>query len=327
MNIALLIQTITPLYNQYVQNRNIISGTVALEIMWDIGDILKNFIKENKIAPHALFWKVYGKSEGTKNIVQKSYITREFQNRCHRIRNIFQSKSQIKDDLPQLKKFTAFREAMPFFDNQKYKLAGKEKRELLKLLNSKKDQKNILRDIRKLQKEKIGIKNPRTQKLIELEDEKKIFIDFYNFIFQLLKENPNSIIAKLKQNNIDSRYIISLAKNTNALSQDGLKFFDIKTNMPNSLWRQYEEMIKEFANQKSAVKIRRFRKIIPSERIVRLADMLYELIKKLDRKKTKEIKDFWRECEKNEAQYRRGEYEQTSAAELRRIGLEARGEA
>ncbi|MBU0722743.1 hypothetical protein KKH46_00795, partial [Patescibacteria group bacterium] len=169
-----LIQKITPLYNQYKQQSRTVSGTDALKIMWDIGDILKNFIEENDIAPHALFWRVYGKSEGTKNIVQKSWITREFQNRCHRIRNIFSSKTQIKKELPNLKSFTSFREAMPFFDNKKYKLQGKEKEKLLKLLNSRNDHKFVMKEINKLQKERIGIKNPRTQRLKDLEKEKEI---------------------------------------------------------------------------------------------------------------------------------------------------------
>ena len=103
MDIHSLIETITPLYNKYKQNKEATSGTDALKIMWDMGDVLKKFIEQNEIAPHALFWKIYGRSEGTKNIVKQSYITREFQNRCHRIRKIFVSKKQIAKDLPNLK--------------------------------------------------------------------------------------------------------------------------------------------------------------------------------------------------------------------------------
>ncbi len=279
MEINSLIQKITPLYNQYKQQNKTISGTNALGIMWDIGDILKNFIKENDIAPHALFWKVYGKSEGSKNIAQKSYITREFQNRCHRIRNIFLLKTQIKEALPNLKSFTSFREAMPFFDNKKYKLQGEEKEKLLKLLNSGKDHKFIMKEISKLQKEKIGIKNPRTQRLKDMDEEKEIFIDFYNLIYQLLNESPEKITLKLKKDHVDSQYVIALAKNTNALSQDGLKFvtFLIKKNIQDPLWQDYGKVIKNFSSNRSAVEIRRFRRIIPAERIVKLADMLYSL--------------------------------------------------
>ncbi len=95
MNIGVLIEQITPLYNNYKRNKKDISAVKALEIMWDIGEILSSYIKKENIAPHTLFWSVYGKSEGIKNIPQKSYITREFQNRCYRIRKIFNSVIQI----------------------------------------------------------------------------------------------------------------------------------------------------------------------------------------------------------------------------------------
>ena len=279
MDINSLIQTITPFYNQYKQQNRSISGTEALKIMWDIGDILKKFIEENKIAPHTLFWEVYGKSEGTKNIVQKSWITREFQGRCYRIRNIFSSKRQIEKELPTLKSFTYFRETLPFFDNQKYKLTGKEKEKLLELLNSKKDSKFIMKRIRYLQEKKIGIKNPRTQRLKDLEGEKKVFINFYNSVYQLLNEPPEKATLKLKKNHVDPQYVIVLAKNTNALSQDGLKFtsFTIRKDIQDPLWKNYGEIVKKLISNHNAVETRRFRRIIPAERIVQLADMLYSL--------------------------------------------------
>lgn len=276
MDIHFLIEAITPLYNQYKKQGKTISGTNALEIMWEIGDILKNFVKNNNIAPHNLYRLVYGKSEGTENIDQKSYISREFQGRCYRIREIFFSKDQIKKDLPNLKNFNSFREAMPFFDNKKYKLYGNEKDELLRLLNSSKSRSFVMHTVRKLQKEKIGTTNPRTQRLKDLEKEKEIFISFYNLIYKLLNEPAESVIAQLKKG-----YILVLAKNTNALSQDGLKFFDFEVEVSDSLWGKYSEMMKEFINQKSAVKMRRFRKIISPQRIVQLADMLYKLTKQI----------------------------------------------
>ncbi len=278
-NINLLIEAISPLYNQYKQQSRTISGTDALIIMWDIGDILKTYIEENNVAPHSLFWEVYGKSEGTKNIAQKSYITREFQNRCHRIRNIFLSKEQIRKELPNLNNFTSFREAMPFFDNKKYKLLGEKKEYLLKLLNSDNSHKDIMKEIGRLQKDIIGIKNPRTQRLKDLEEEKEVFINFYNEVYRLLKESPTQISFKLKKDQIDKGYIVVLANNTNALAEDGLKFtkFPEASNVQDSLWKSYEDVLKKFSSQRNAVLLRRFRRIISAERIVNLADMLHSL--------------------------------------------------
>lgn len=278
MSINILIQQITPLYNKYRDNKDNISGTEALEIMWELGDILKNYIEQNKIAPHALFWSVYGNAEGSKNVKKKSYITREFQNRCHRIRRIFGVKEQIRKDFPRLKSFTSFREAMPFFDNGKYKLEGTERENLLALLNSSQQPKKVLEKIKALQKEKIGIKNPRTQRLHEVEREKQIFIDFYNFIYKIIRLD-NYKLCLNEISNVDLEYIKTLSKNISALSQEGLKIFVF--DIPNSLqtpWKEFSEVVKKLIIQKDPKLRRRFRRLIPVERIVRLADMLYGLL-------------------------------------------------
>ena len=281
-NTGELIQAITPLYNDYRQRRNSLTGLEVVGIMWKAGDVLNKFIKDNEpLKPTTLFTMVYGKGKGTKNITQRSYITREFQERAYRIRNMFESEREIEENLSNLKHFTAFREAMPFFDNPKYKLDGKERKKLLILLNSDIDRKFVLREVNKLQKERIGIKNPRTQRLGELEREKEIFIEFYNSVYRLSEKTPKEITSKLKQDCVDPDYITALARNTNALSQDGLRFteFTIKDDIEDPLWKAYAEVIKKFSSQNSAVVARRFRRIIPPERIVTLADMLYSLRK------------------------------------------------
>lgn len=275
MNLSSLVQQITPLYNKYRESKNTISGREALEIMWDIGDILRQHIDEHNIAPHTLFWSVYGNAEGTQNVAKKSYITREFQNRCHRIRKIFNSKDQIKKDFPCLKSFTTFREAMPFFDNEKYKFEGKEKKDLLALLNSNLQPQKILQKIKLLQKERIGINNPRTQRLHEVENEKQRFISFYNFIYKLARLE-NYDICLHEAGNVNSDYIKVLSRNVSALSQEGLKF--INFNVPDELtsqWEEFSQIVKHLISQKDAKMRRRFRRLIPVERIVRLADMLY----------------------------------------------------
>ena len=132
-----IIGEITPLYNQYANNKNDLSGADSLKIMWDIGEIINDYIEKLNIPPHRLYREIYGKSEGNENIAQISYITREFQGRCVRIRKIFNTHQEIDKLFPSLVSFTCFREAMPFFDNQKYLFKGKDRDELLKLLNSK----------------------------------------------------------------------------------------------------------------------------------------------------------------------------------------------
>ena len=278
MNTNTLIQQITPLYNAYRSNKSTLSGTEALEIMWEIGDLLRAYIEQNNIAPHNLFWSIYGNAEGTTNIGKRSYITREFQNRCHRIRRIFANKEQIKQDFPHLKSFTTFREAMPFLDDGKYRLRGKEREQLLGLLNSDQPPQKILDRIKVLQKNKIGRKNPRTQRLFEVEKEKQEFIDFYNYVYRLIKAGDYKLCLK-EFKKIRPEYINVLSKNVSALSQEGLKIYDFATTKSlEEPWKSFSEIIKNLISQKDAKNRRRFRRLIPPERIVRLADMLYGLL-------------------------------------------------
>lgn len=282
MNIYQLVQDITPLYNQYKQEKKSMTGSEALEIMWDIGSILKIFIDQNKVAPHALYREIYGKGEGSDNIAKNTWITREFQGRCYRINNMFSSKAVIREEFPNLKSFTLFRESMPFFDNKKFKLKGIERLDLLKLLNSNKSHKYIHNEVKKLQKREIGITNSRNQRLIDLEGEKKLFIEFYNFVFNLTKKDNVDVKNQLKDDKLNSRYLIHLANNTNALSEDGLRFSNNEGEIyvQDSLWFRYGLLINDFASQNNAKKIRRFRRLIPPERIVKLADMLFQILSK-----------------------------------------------
>jgi hypothetical protein len=276
-NVHFLIDKITPLYNLYKRDKNVLSATQALQLMWDIGELLYEYLEKHNIKPHTLYRQIYGKSEGSQNIEQKSYIPREFQGRCYRIRRIFPDKEKILEELPKLKKFSCFREAMPFFDNPKYKLSATERAQLLALLNSSLPAKDILRQIKVLQNKRIGIKNPRTQRLHELESEKESFIEFYNFIYNIIKLGSYDQISN-ETDNVNRQLLLMLSKNTSALAGDGYKFFDfdIPEDAP-SIWRNYANMVKELSKQISPQVRRRFRRLIPPIRLVRLADMLHAL--------------------------------------------------
>lgn len=283
MDINNLIKDITPLYNSYKKESNIISWTQALIIMWEVWDLLKNYIDKNDIAPHKLYRIIYWKSDWSENISQKSWITREFQWRCYRIRNMFSWEKEITKKFYNLKKFTTFRESMPFFDNKKYKLEWIDMENLLELLNSNLEYKSIIKKIHDLQAKKIGIKNPRTQKLEELNFEKESFINIYNYIYNLNKMSDKEVIKILNNDKIWVDYIINIAKNTNALSQDWLKFINSIENKDttNDIWLNYEKSVVSLISNSNALKRRRFRKILWVERIVKLVDMLYLTSKKL----------------------------------------------
>lgn len=273
INLQELIKEISPLYNSYKNSSKNISGLEALYIMWDIGDILKLKINELNIAPHNLYRKIYGKAEGQNDITQKSYITREFLGRAYRIRNIFKDKESIKKELPNLKNFISFREAMPFFDNVKYILKGEEMKNLLNILNSKESPTSILKKIRILQSEKIGKKNSRNQKLDELQPQKDAFIVFYNYLYNLIKNSSYEEFKKQTQF-YDSLLISKLSLNTGALVQEGLVYVDIQEDIFDDHWIPYIKLLKYFSNQTDAKERRRFRRLISPERIAKLAEML-----------------------------------------------------
>jgi hypothetical protein len=281
MKIDLLIEEMTPLYNLYKANGTDMSASESIKLMWDIGHLIKQFVTLNNVAPHNLYRQIYGMGEGASHVVRKSWITREFQGRCYRIRNIFKNKAEIDQLFPRLISFTLFRECMPFFDNPKYILRGADKEELVAMLNSNKSGKYILAQIRKIQKEKIGINNDRNQRLNELEDEKQKFITFYNYIFNLLKKPKYEQKIVLEKNSITKNFLDALIKNTNSLTQDGLA----NTILPqlegceDKVWQNYCNLVAFFEKQKDPKNIRRFRRLVPSERIFRVAEMLYTLSK------------------------------------------------
>ena len=279
-DINTLIGDITPLYNQYKQDKNI-TGKEALKIMWEIGEILQIYIKKNDIAPHNLYRQVYGLSEGTSNTSRKSWITREFQGRCFRIRNFFKYED-IDSLFPTLKSFTLFRESMPFLCNEKYLLKGQEREELLENLNSNKSNKEILKYINNLQNKKIDKKNPRTQRLNDLDKPKEIFIEFYKYIHESLQDEIDKLKQNLHDKNISNEFLKNTAYNLNALTADNLRFkeYEIPSKIDDDLWKNFNECIQSFVGDKDKKRIRRFRRVIPIERMVMLADMLNEIADK-----------------------------------------------
>ncbi len=275
MSIEILIRDITPLYNSYQKGRGILSPTEHLSLMWEIGAALQRYIEFNKVSPHTLFREIYGKSEGTNNVKQRSYIAREFLGRSYRVKRIFATKEEINRQLPGLSASNHFREAMPFFDNPKYVLPENEKQELLQVMNGTLPNKEKERYIQRLQSKRIGIKNPRTQQLDRLDENKLVFVKFYNEIFKGLKRGDFEI-AKKELALPAPKFIKILSLNCGAISADGLLME--KFALPKNLdprWEEFASAISSLIADENPKDRRRFRRLIPAERMVRLSEMLY----------------------------------------------------
>lgn len=280
MDIGQLIKEITPHYNKYRKNQQHLNGAQALDIIWEVGDLLKIYLFENEIAPRSLYDQIYGKSERNFNISQKSYITRDFLDRAFRVRRIFKEKKDINKTFPKLQRYRLFYKSMPFFDDGRYKMDVPEREKLITLLNSNKSYKTIISEIIKLQRTKIGLSMPRDGKLRELESEKSIFIKFYNSLYQQIKEkNYNKILQNI--GNFESSFLRLLSRNTGALASDSFQLtkFQISDNLSEE-WKEYAFVISKLISRKDAMERRRFRRLIPPEKMTRLSEMIYALTDK-----------------------------------------------
>ena len=277
MKITELIGNITPYYNKYKSNKSDLSGSDAIVIMWDIGNIIDKYISINDVSPHNLYREIYGKSEQSNNIVQKSYLTREFLSRCYRIFKLFANKDDIKIKFPNLKDFSSFREAMPFFDNPIYKLSKNDEIDLLKLLNS--DKKGIVKILDKKKKSINNILNPRDQKLNELEEEVKTFKIFYNYIYKLIRDlEYENCISELKINIKDLEHLNTLTKNLGSLAQEGMvKYEMVDFKYENDQLNNFYLIIKDLIKPTDEKVRRRFRRLISPERIFKLSEYIYSV--------------------------------------------------
>lgn len=275
-----IITEITPFYNKYKSEKENLSWTEAVEIKWEIWNILKKYIDEYKIEhPHNLFWDIYWKWYSEHNAVQRSYITRIDQERCYRIRNIFPNKSDIKKVLPSLVSFTAFRESMPFFTEWKYKFTWEKMDNLLKLLNSNSKQALVLKEIKKLKDKYIWIKNPRTQKLWEMRDWiKSNFVDVFNNMKYLFTLNYWELVDKLKEYNLSQEDLWVLSLNIRGFTNDRYQMAVInEKNIKSKEWKDLITSINNIIISKKIDDRRRVQRVVAPNVLALISDMVMAL--------------------------------------------------
>lgn len=272
-NIFNLIEEITPFYNNY---RDFVSegkkGTEVLELMWDVGEILKKYLDSNKIKPHNLYWQIYGKAQGVKT----SYITRDFLSYCLRIHKYFSKKDLIRGSFPNLKRYSLFREAFPLLENPKYKLPKEESVILLKLLNSDLEPQEIKEQIVTIKNNVIGIRNNRMQKIHEIEPTVNNFVLIYNQIYSLIKKNLENEHEDFLTM-IGEDYIEELVQAISSLTEEGLYVPDLKSR--NDLPEQWNSFINDLISLiNGKVELRnRFRRVFSVKKIYILAEMFNAL--------------------------------------------------
>ena len=268
-----IISEIAPLYNSYQKETDPVKSIV---LMWEIGKILDGYIMQLNIKPHALYRELYGKSETGRNTEQRSYISREFQGRCFRVYHMFKDTEEIRLKLKKLKNITIFREAMPFFDNDKYKV---DRQQLYSILTADKSAAAILQDVKNLQNTVINKQNPRTQRLAEMKDSVEIFKSFYMYILSFIRmqEYNTSSQKFIDETGLTVVQTRELAKNTEQLVLTSVVHKPIIVQSISHNVDAYVKMIDEILTPGNIKKLRRFKRLVNSRYILLLTDMLYAL--------------------------------------------------
>lgn len=271
--ISVLIEKITPLNNEY---RDFIgklaSGARVLEVMWDVGECLEEYIISSGIKPHNLYWQIYGKAEGLK----RSYITRDFLSYCLRIKRYFINKKDVANKYSNLQSYSLFREAFPLLENPKFQLPAAEEAKLIKLLNSNFDLREIRNKIKLIKKERIGVTNTRKQRLSEMGLISESFVKYYNDIYSLIKADNTDDIQKIRLA-VSKKYLNDLSQLISALTREGLFVPSIELNveLPDS-WKDFISKLNGLFL--SSIETRnRFRRLVAPRKIIRLSDMVVSL--------------------------------------------------
>lgn len=268
-----IISEIAPLYNSYQKEINPVKSII---LMWEIGKILNGYIVQLNIKPHALYRELYGKSETSHNTEQRSYISREFQGRCFRVYHMFKDTEEIRSKLKKLKNITIFREAMPFFDNDKYKV---DRQQLYSILTADKTATAILQDVKELQNALINKQNPRTQRLAEMRDAVETFKSFYVYVLSFIRMQDFAISSQkfINETGLTIEQVRELAKNTEQLALTSVVHKPIDLQSTAQHVETYIKMIDELLTPGRIKQLRRFKRLVNSRYILLLTDMLYAL--------------------------------------------------
>jgi len=272
MKISKLNKQIFPIYINYKKSKGSKDAVYLLKLWSDIGYYIDCFLKDNpEVSKTKLFRLMYGKSESSDNVGSQGYISREFLQKAHRV-YLMERNNQIniENDLKNLKTIAPFREAMPFFDNKKYKFNKEKKENLLIILNSNLHSSKKVNKIRDLQKKYIKISNPRTQRLDEIRDKANNFIKIYKNIYSRIDLNDRL--------NEDKDNLILLNNYLLCLSTDD--FMPPKEKISTFNNKDLDELrilVEFFFLTEHSKTRRRFRRLIPSERIIKLQTMIHKL--------------------------------------------------
>ncbi|MEW6555551.1 MAG: hypothetical protein AB1384_14860 [Actinomycetota bacterium] len=179
-----LIEEIAPLNNLYRQAvKEHQPCYVSLGYLWDIGDILLE-AGVDQITPLA------------SAIHARSYITAQIVMYSFRIRRYFPQRGTIKRRFGKVTSYAAFRDAFPLLENERYRLSRVKERELVKLLNSGKESREIRREIASLKKARVPERKKRDMRLHELDSFVQVFDEQFGELQALMEKGSRQGITR-----------------------------------------------------------------------------------------------------------------------------------
>lgn len=225
-----IIDSLAPLNNELRKEHDVL---LKIEKMWELGKVIDLYLKKYKLKLHELLYQMYDPHSTAKI----SNITRDLGSYSHRIYSKFSNKEEIRKQLPHLKSYAMFREAVPLLFNKKYHAVRREK--ILAILNSNFSNSEIRSTLLRMKQNINPIKNPRTQKAYLYQKES----DLLNILTIKIKEiyisNKNVLDKKKVDKVLGTRnYREKLIMMLLALSNDAfIKRVEnlSENNVPNSL--------------------------------------------------------------------------------------------
>lgn len=264
-----LIDKLTPFNNNF---RQVNDPVEKIEIMWQFGEILNNYIIKTGIKLHSLLYKIYDPY----STIKFSNITRDLGSNSYRIYKYFKSKEEIKKRLFMLKNYSTFRESIPLLFNPKYKLDESSKKKVINLITSGKNTKLIIKELKKRKQEIVPMKNPRNQKAVMYSTEKIYLKEFFKKLIDFYKSNisiPNEEI--IKDIFGDKEFRIEIVNILMALASD--KFITKLDNLNSKkIHPEYKKLL-EIAKNKTEDRARFRRWVMSSNDLLLLGEGIYSL--------------------------------------------------
>jgi acylphosphatase len=255
VDIGKLIELIGPINNQIRE----LDGYKKLSLIWDVGDIL---VKEGVTKIHPVAWAIQ----------KGSYITRDLLSYCYRIRNKWPVKQEMENLFKNIRSYTAFREALPLIENEKFKLKDDEVKEIIKWL-AEGDAMEAKNKIVVMKKHLIARSNDRRQRLQEYSKEMQIFKNLYDYIVRIIINEDDEKLEEIKKD-LGSDNLLKLSQMCMALTNENYKGpMAIELIALPEPFRDFTTKILPLSLSNKESKAR-FRRIMDNEKIIEMADIL-----------------------------------------------------